>query len=175
MDRCHILPLEIKKAHIKDVVGNLEILTLNTTELYATKINALLSRATPRDLYDVNAMLENKTITDYELLKKCLVFYSVIGGDYNIEKLDYKNIERLDYRKFKTQLKPVIALDDKFDINKAKTSVIDFLKTLLTFTDNEKDFLYQFRQKRYCPELLFDDEDVITRITKHPAALWRLR
>ena len=94
---------------------------------------------------------------------------------YNIEKLDYKNIERLDYRKFKTQLKPVIALDDKFDINKAKTSVIDFLKTLLTFTDNEKDFLYQFRQKRYCPELLFDDEDVITRITKHPAALWRLR
>ncbi len=175
LDRCHILPLEIKKAHIKDVVGNLEILTLNTTELYATKINALLSRATPRDLYDVNAMLENKTITDYELLKKCLVFYSVIGGDYNIEKLDYKNIERLDYRKFKTQLKPVIALDDKFDINKAKTSVIDFLKTLLTFTDNEKDFLYQFRQKRYCPELLFDDEDVITRITKHPAALWRLR
>ncbi len=127
LDRCHILPLEIKKAHIKDVVGNLEILTLNTTELYATKINALLSRATPRDLYDVNAMLENKTITDYELLKKCLVFYSVIGGDYNIEKLDYKNIERLDYRKFKTQLKPVIALDDKFDINKAKTSVIDFL------------------------------------------------
>lgn len=175
LDRCHILPLEIKKAHIKDVVGNLEILTLNTTELYATKINALLSRATPRDLYDVNAMLENKTINDYELLKKCLVFYSVIGGDYNIEKLDYKNIERLDYRKFKTQLKPVIALDDKFDINKAKTSVIDFLKTLLTFTDNEKDFLYQFRQKRYCPELLFDDEDVITRITKHPAALWRLR
>lgn len=87
LDRCHILPLEIKKAHIKDVVGNLEILTLNTTELYATKINALLSRATPRDLYDVNAMLENKTITDYELLKKCLVFYSVIGGDYNIEKL----------------------------------------------------------------------------------------
>lgn len=175
LDRCHILPTEIKKARIKDIIGDLEILTLNTTELYATKINALLSRATPRDLYDVNAMIENKAIIDFELLKKCLVLYSVIAGDYDIEKYDYKNIERLDYRKFKTQLKPVIALNDSFNIDQAKILTIDFLKTLLIFTDSEKEFLSKFRKKVYCPELLFDDDDIISRIAKHPAALWRLR
>lgn len=175
LDRCHILPLENKKVRTMDIVGDLAILTLNTTELYATKINALLSRATPRDLYDVNAMIENKTITDCELLKKCLVFYSVIGGDYDIEKCDYKNIERLDYKKFKTQLKPVIALNDNFDIAKAKTSVVDFLQTFLVLNDSEKEFLSKFRKKIYCPELLFDDESIVSRIVKHPAALWRLR
>lgn len=70
-----------------------EVLTLNTTELYASKINALLSRATPKDLYDVNAMIENNVITDTELLRKCLVFYNAIGGDYDIQELDYYHIK----------------------------------------------------------------------------------
>lgn len=84
LDRCHILPLENKKVRTMDIVGDLAILTLNTTELYATKINALLSRATPRDLYDVNAMIENKTITDCELLKKCIVWLVFNGGNHKI-------------------------------------------------------------------------------------------
>ena len=118
-----------------------EVLTLNTTELYASKINALLSRATPRDLYDVNAMIENNVINDTELLRKCLVFYNAIGGDYDIQELDYKNIEKLDYRKYKTQLKPVISKDDKFDIEKAKEKVLAYVKDLLVLTDGEKEFL----------------------------------
>lgn len=120
LDRCHVLPLEKKKILTKGIVEDFEILTLNTIELYASKINALLSRATPRDLYDVNAMIENNVITDTELLRKCLVFYNAIGGDYDIQELDYKNVERLDYRKYKTQLKPVISKDDKFDIERQR-------------------------------------------------------
>lgn len=37
----------------KGVIEPFEFLALNNVELYASKINALLSRATPRDLYDV--------------------------------------------------------------------------------------------------------------------------
>ena len=87
LDRCHVLPLEKKKILTKGIVEGFEVLTLNTIELYASKINALLSRATPRDLYDVNAMIENNVITDTELLRKCLVFYNAIGGDYDISPL----------------------------------------------------------------------------------------
>ena len=167
LDRCHVLPLEKKKILTKGIVEDFEILTLNTIELYASKINALLSRATPRDLYDVNAMIENNVITDTELLRKCLVFYNAIGGDYDIE--------RLDYRKYKTQLKPVISKDDKFDIEKAKEIVIAYVKDLLVLTDGEKEFLSKLKDKTYVPELLFDNETIISNIVHHPAALWRIR
>lgn len=116
LDRCHILPLEKKSLLTKGLFDDFEVLTLNTTELYASKINALLSRATPRDLYDVNAMIEHNAIADKDLLRKCLIFYNAIGGDYDIQQLDYKNIERLNFQKFKTQLKPVITKNDKFNI-----------------------------------------------------------
>ena len=175
LDRCHVLPLEKKRILTKGIVEDFEVLTLNTIELYASKINALLSRATPRDLYDVNAMIENNVITDTELLRKCLVFYNAIGGDYDIQELDYKNVERLDYRKYKTQLKPVISNDDKFDIEKAKEKVLAYVKDLLVLTDWEREFLSKLKDKTYAPELLFDDETIISNIAHHPAALWRIR
>lgn len=174
LDRCHVLPLE-KKILTKGIVEAFEVLTLNTIELYASKINALLSRATPRDLYDVNAMIESNVITDTKLLRKCLVFYNAIGGDYDIQDLDYKNVERLDYRKYKTQLKPVISKEDKFDIEKAKEIVIAYVKDLLVLTDGEKEFLSKLKDKTYVPELLFDNEEIVANIKHHPAALWRVR
>ena len=175
LDRCHVLPLEKKQILTKGIMEDFEVLTLNTTELYASKINALLSRATPRDLYDVNAMIENNVINDMVLLRKCLIFYNAIGGDYDIQTLDYKNIERLDYRKYKTQLKPVISKDDKFDIEKAKEIVIAYVKDLLVLTDSEKEFLSKLQEKIYAPELLFSDEGIIINVKNHPAALWRVR
>lgn len=48
MDRCHVLPLKYKRIKGKGVIEGFDILALNDVELYASKINALLSRATPR-------------------------------------------------------------------------------------------------------------------------------
>lgn len=175
LDRCHILPLEKKALLTKGLFDDFEVLTLNTTELYASKINALLSRATPRDLYDVNAMIEHKAIADKDLLRKCLIFYNTIGGDYDIQQLDYKNIERLNFQKFKTQLKPVITKNDKFNIENAKVVVIDYLKQLIQLTAFEKCFIEKFHEGEYVPNLLFDDARIVTNILCHPAALWRIR
>lgn len=175
LDRCHVFPLETKRLISKGIVENFDVLTLNTTELYASKINALLSRATPRDLYDVNAMLENNIISDTDSLRKCLIFYNAIAGDYDVRKLNYKNIEALNYTKFKTQLKPVIAKDDKFDIEKAKTSVIEYIKNLLILTENENEFLNKMQDGLYVPKLLFDNEEIVSNVSNHPAALWRTR
>lgn len=175
LDRCHILPLEKKSLLTKGLFDDFEVLTLNTTELYASKINALLSRATPRDLYDVNAMIEHNAIADKDLLRKCLIFYNAIGGDYDIQQLDYKNIERLNYQKFKTQLKPVITKNDKFNIEDAKVIVIDYLKQLIQLTESEKCFMERFHKGVYAPNLLFDDTRIVTNILHHPAALWRIK
>ncbi len=175
LDRCHILPLEKKILLTKGIVGGFEALTLNTTELYASKINALLSRATPRDLYDAYSMIGHGTVSDKDLLKKCLIFYSVIAGDYSILESNYANIDSLDFRKYKMQLRPVIAKTDTFDIEKAKTIVIDYLKDLIVLTARETEFVLKMKEKIYEPSLLFDDEEIVQRISSHPAALWRTR
>ncbi len=74
MDRCHVLPLEYKRIKGKGVIEGFDILTLSDVELYASKINDLLSRATPRDLYDVDAMINRNIIEDSNRLRKCLIF-----------------------------------------------------------------------------------------------------
>ena len=175
MDRCHILPLEQKQVLSKGIVDKFEILTLNTTELYASKINALLSRATPRDLYDVNAMIESNVIKDIELLRKCLIFYNMVGGEQDIDNLTYNNIEKLNFMKFKTQLKPVISKTDKFDLEQAKLKVVDYLKELINLTQEEKSFICEFRNQNYKPELLFNDKNMIKNISHHPMAMWRCK
>lgn len=173
MDRCHILPLEYKKIIREEIIDVFEILTLNTIELYASKINALLSRATPRDLYDVNAMINNKIIKNSDLLKKCLIFYNMVGGEQDIDNVSFNNIENINFIKYKTQLKPVLAKDDKFNLSDAKTNVITYLKRLITIDENEQRFINEFKAKNYKPELLFNDEMIINNIKKHPMALWR--
>ena len=60
-------------------------------------------------------------------------------------------------------------------IEKAKERVIAYVKDLLVLTDGEKEFLSKLKDKTYVPELLFDDETIISNIKHHPAALWRVR
>ena len=175
MDRCHILPLEQKQILSNGIIEKFEVLTLNTVELYASKINALLSRATPRDLYDVNAMIENNIIKDTELLKKCLIFYNMVGGEQDIDTITFDNIEHINFMKFKTQLKPVISKTDKFDLEQAKAKVIDYLRGLINLMSQELTFINEFRNKNYKPELLFSDKNIIENILYHPMALWRCK
>lgn len=175
MDRCHILPLEQKSIMTKGVIEPFKILALNNVELYASKINALLSRATPRDLYDVNAMIENDVIKDIRLLKKCLIFYNMVGGEQDIDTLTFDNIEKINFMKFKTQLKPVISKNDKFDLEQAKLKVINYLKKLINLIPQETTFINEFRNKNYKPELLFDDKNMIENISHHPMAMWRCK
>lgn len=173
MDRCHVLPLEYKSIKGKGIVEGFDILALNDVELYASKINALLSRATPRDLYDVNAMINSNIIENSNLLRKCLIFYNMVGGEQDIDDISFENIKNINFAKFKTQLKPVMAKSDKFNLEEAKTKVISFLKALITIDEGEKKFIEKFRNKNYMPELLFDDEATIDNIKFHPMALWR--
>jgi predicted nucleotidyltransferase component of viral defense system len=136
MDRCHILSLENKLLPTNNLFEPFSILTLNTTELYTSKINALLERGAPRDLYDVFAMIESGAVTDLEMLKKCLIFYNLIGGEQDIAEINFKNIEKIDNQKVKRQLKLVIAKDDKFNLETAKKTVTEFLQKLINLTNN---------------------------------------
>ena len=50
----------------------------------------------------------------------------------------------------------------------AKTEVKDFLSKLLVLTESEKKYVREFNDKKYIPELLFEDKEMVNRIKFHP-------
>ena len=78
-------------------------------------------------------------------------------------------------RKIKTDLLPVIKKGEFVELDGIKKEVTEYLAGLLTLTSDEREFLTRFKNKRYTPELLFDDISILDRIIKHPMAIWKMR
>ena len=93
-----------------------------------------------------------------------------------------KETERIEFKKSISELKPgVISIASMLNKNgRFKKDVViastkEYLQELLVFSDNEKEFVKEFANKNYRPELLFEDKEIVERISAHPMALWRVR
>ncbi len=106
------------------------------------------------------------------MLRKCVVFYSAIGGEPVPKTIDIDRIDSLTNYKIKTDLFPVIRKKEIFDLTAAQERVKSYLTKLLVLTDTERLFLDTFRNKVYRPELLFNSE-ILERVKEHPMALWK--
>jgi len=150
---------------------------LNPIEIFAGKINALLTRTAARDLYDVYNMVKFEIFNEGEctLLRKCIVFYKAISTRNIDTSFDISTIDKLTQHKIRTDLQPVIRNRENFDLAKAKITTKKFIKNLMKLTANEQLFLTQFANKDYKPELLFDDHAILERVKKHPMALWKIQ
>jgi predicted nucleotidyltransferase component of viral defense system len=80
--RAHILPPEERPIITEHFASDYQVKTLATTEIFGSKINALLSRAAARDLYDVANMVRYGIFdeSEEELLRQCVVFYAAVSG-----------------------------------------------------------------------------------------------
>ena len=178
LDRSHIMPIEKKIISALNYEGDIKISVLNEYELYGSKFAALLGRGKPRDIYDVFRVIDSNMLANKQLLKKCFIFYNCIGGNATILDKDFRIIDEVTLKEFKTMLKPVLAKTEKFDHEKAKISIKNFLDDLLVFSENEKEFIRAFSTKEYKPYLLFDELeylDISIRIGWHPMAFWRCK
>lgn len=175
IDRAHILPLEMREVKTTLADHNIKALTLNPIEIYASKAVALFSRATPRDLYDVYTMLEKDFLSDYDMFRKCFIFYNMVGGEQDADALNYNKLDKYSYNDIKRYLKPVIKKDDIFNYKRAVEVVKAKMQTLLVPKSSEIEFIQAFRNKNYRPELLFDDKAILERISVHPMAMWRTK
>ena len=175
--RAHIFDPSLRKMSIPGIADDTFIRTLPPIELFAAKINALLGRAAARDLYDIHNMVKFGLFdeSEFPLLRKCVVFYTAISQDEIPSEYNLKRFNAITSRKIKTDLLPVIQKGEFFDLEHSKAEVAEFLGNLLVLGENEKAFLYEFKEKRYKPELIFDDEDILNRIKDHPMALWKIR
>lgn len=181
-DRCHVLPMEERTISI-DFLGDIRVCALAPMELFASKFNALISRAAVRDIYDVYGMIQAnlfETMEERALLRKILVFYLAVGSSCKAEEvtLDIKNIkhiEKLSFSQVRAHLLPVLSRKEKFDFNAVKEQVLSFLGSFLSFTEDERKFIEHFNQREYRPDILFNESSIVERITSHPMALWKCR
>ena len=180
-DRCHLFPPVVKQINIPFLKG-IHIQSLSMTELYASKINALLGRCAARDLYDVYKMVENalfQSRQDLDLLRKSTFFYLTVGSSRDGEAVPTQFdklplIDAVKFPKIRAQRLPVLRQTEKFDMEKAKATVKEFLGQLLVPTTDETEYINRWNEGQYSPELLFEDTEIVQRISRHPMALWKV-
>lgn len=61
-----------------------------------------------------------------------------------------------------------------FSLPEAKQKILDFFYEYFILDEVEKEFLVQFKNKKYKPELLYGSEE-LSRIKNHPMAIWKTR
>ena len=175
--RQHIYTPEWRTIYADFITAN-KVLTLAPVELFGSKIKALIERHTCRDLYDVYNLLHSDLFQtlDIATLRKIVIFYLAVGGNQMPSKeYDLEPIRQIKFQQIRASLLPMLKKGDTFDFEVAKTEVITFLHILLQLTESEIAFVDAFIAKRYQPELLFDDEDIINNIRNHPMAYWKMR
>lgn len=174
--RAHIFEPVIRHINSNAFDTQFEIRTVAPMEIFAAKINALLSRAAVRDLYDVNNMLEYNLFKDIdeELFRKCIIFYASVSSQVINKNFDTSAIDGLTIAKIKRDLFPVMRKKEHFDLEGRKKQAKDFISKMMVLTDNEKEYLNLFEQKIYKPQLLFNNDVILKNIANHPMAIWKM-
>jgi len=151
--------------------------TLEPIEIFAAKANALMSRAAARDLYDFNNMIYFGLFDglEYELLRKCIIFYASITADKINKTFNTSAIDGLEFSKIKRDLFPVLRKKDNFNLDERKKEAKKFIKELMVLTPEEKEYLELFETGEYRLELLFEDDEIIQNIGEHPMAIWKMK
>lgn len=114
--------------------------------------------------------------TEFDLVKKCAIFYMVIGKntERSFDEIfnDFETkINAYLIDKIPQYLSSTLKKDDKFSMIDAVNSVKYFISKLMKLNDLERRFINEFENGNYKSEILFDDKDIINRIKNHPMAL----
>lgn len=171
MDRVHLYPPVISTINYFDKKTTIKIPAIE--ELFGMKINALIDRAKPRDLYDSVFLADNINSFNEDLLRKAVIFYLSLNNIFKIDDDTFEKVKTINYRNIKTELIPVLKKGEVFNLLESQNSVIDLLKNILLLSDKEIAYLTEFSKGNYNPSLLFD-EPIASNIIGHPMAKWRV-
>lgn len=172
--RAHILEPVHRKILPEVFDDDLMIRMVAPMEIFAAKGNALISRATARDLYDWgNLIAKNLFVDERDIFRKCFAFYATISAETVNRDFDTSAIDSLKFGKIRRDLFPVLSRKDNFMLDERKQKAKDYITDLMQLTDQEQEYMDRFIAKEYVPELLFDDEEIVERIKEHPMALWK--
>lgn len=132
--------------------------------------------AAARDLYDFCNMADiNLFAGEEDLFRKCIIFYATISAKEVNKNFDTSAIDSLVFSKIKSDLFPVLAVKDKFDLEGKKQQAKEYIASLMKLTAQEMEYMERFIAKEYKPELLMEDAEIIERTRNHPMALWKCK
>ena len=179
--RCHVYPAVYSYVSIPFIENKpIQIAHLNIIELFAGKIKALFERRKPRDIFDIFSLAQSGLLSGKEerdALRKCVVFYSVLGnaGKPELLKQDLNEIRKMPFQALKTQLLPMLhTKSGRFDKDRLFDVAINYLETLMKLEDSESEFIEHFFRGDFRPELLFD-EQTSKNLMMHPVVLRTLQ
>ena len=175
-NRVHVFsPILKTKALVlgKEITTNM----LSLYDLIGSKINALINRTVPRDFYDFYNLLMNSKY-DYNLLKKVVIFYLVVGSNDSISvdekiKICFERINKIGYNKLRDTLVPLLHKQEKLDIVKMKQFVLSELEKMLVLNTNEKIFIEEFNRGNFNQQVLFEQYEV-NDLSTHPMIIWKI-
>jgi predicted nucleotidyltransferase component of viral defense system len=171
IDRVHILnPVVVEIEYFyRHVLVNCPI----KEELFGMKICALIDRGKPRDLYDVKNIMALSQNLNVDWLRKSTLFYLSLDGIFIVDENTFNGIKAISQNDIKRELVPVLSKGDRFNLEETKEEVIEWLKHLLSLSNDEKKYFKEFSKGNYNPSLLFDFS-CAKRIENHPMARWRI-
>lgn len=177
MLRCHVLPVARREIKLPWSKADFTVLSVAPVEIFASKTVALLTRAAPRDLYDMHNMVRYGLFdeSEKEMLRKCAVFYSAIGAEQPPERFELDNIGKISLQQIKRDLEPVLRKGDRFDLKLIQQEVQEYLMSILMATKEEELFWKDFSKGDYHPNWIFGNSSEFENIVKHPMALWKCR
>jgi hypothetical protein len=145
---------------------------LAVEELFAGKIKAMVDRRHPRDLYDLFRFVRMGVKHDSELLRKLAVlFCSTLDRDFR--EYDLGRCAAIEQSEVQRLLYPVLRSDDRPTSDQMVAAVKPLLEPVLDH-QREEGFLRAMATGSYQPELLFpNNRDIVQRINRHPALLWK--
>lgn len=116
MLRVHIYEPVIVKTKKYGLIGEVETRTVDPIEIFGSKLVTLMTRSTPRDLYDFFYMINANIFNEEEIkkIKKCAVFYRAISNEDGIFDFNLDNLDSITQNNIKRFLIPVINAKEFF-------------------------------------------------------------
>lgn len=172
--RHHIWPPVMRKINTELFGIRGEVKTLHYIELLAAKTVALFNRLAARDFYDLYNVKKYGILSegDYDSYCNAVVFYGSISGD--AAKLSFlpDHVDELKKQTVYQDLYPMLVKSERFELDKTKSEVKDFLANSIILTPKHKEYLRKFASGIYKPDLLFSG-DILENIKQHPMAIWK--
>jgi len=171
--RVPIDPPEFRKLYDIFELSPIPVQTLSAHEIYGSKIEALVKRHAPRDLFDVYEALQAGNLSTSELRPRTL-FSCCVEIPYDFRNTLTRNpADPITQKQANNELRPCLRKNKEFNLEEAKGRVGGFCQELFTLDPDQEQFLNDFFDKgQYEPELLFDNKPYLRN---HPGIMWRLQ
>lgn len=154
---------------------NIEFLCLDFQELLSGKIIALLSRYTPRDLFDVYQMVISPLNVDINLFRSLLLFYGIVT-DMKIFELFKLKFELITQSDIQNKLAPMLRRGTYPDRNKLVMKTEKFLSPFLALTSEETEALNEFYNTGELDiAILFPQKEIQGKIRISPSLKWKIQ